>query len=280
MALLTNSVTLLGNPVALLEQDDHTAGRDVYNSHADAWKKLRFVDPDHPTDPKPADKLYHFINGDSGNNLLDFGTNGDDVYRGGHGMDHFRGKGGNDHIFGQNGADYLEGEKGNDHIYGGAGNDSGFGGDGNDTMWGDAGVDVFYGDQGTDVLHGGTQGDFLHGGAGADQIYGEDDRDWLYGDKGDDFLYGGKGDDWLYGGKGNDHLYGGEGKDVFVFDKKDSGYDTIYDYDAKKDDIDVNGVKDKDLHHEYKKGDTYITWGDHDSSIKLVGVHLDDHHIA
>jgi hypothetical protein len=68
--------------MAVLKQDDHTAGRDIYGSHGDAWETLRFADPSNPTDSKPADLLYNFIDGTSANNAQD-GTNRDDVHRGG-----------------------------------------------------------------------------------------------------------------------------------------------------------------------------------------------------
>jgi len=198
---------------------------------------------DHKGDYDHSYKSYKIVEGTKKDDYL-HGSDKNEIFLAGKGSDHVYGDGGKDYIFGQEGKDYLYGDRGDDHLYGGKGNDE------------------------------------LHGGKDNDWLYGDNGNDKLWGDDGKDYLYGGKGDDWLYGGKGNDDLYGGEGKDTFVFDKKDSGYDTVYDYDEKKDDIDVNGVKDKDLHYEYKKGDTYVTWGDHDSSIKLVGIHLDDHHIA
>jgi Ca2+-binding RTX toxin-like protein len=102
--------------MAVLKQDDHTAGRDIYGSHGDAWETLRFADPSHPTDPKPADLLYNFIDGTSANNAQD-GTNRDDVYRGGFKDNTFHGRDGDDHMFGQNDQDHLYGEDGNDHGY-------------------------------------------------------------------------------------------------------------------------------------------------------------------
>ncbi|MFB9914048.1 beta strand repeat-containing protein, partial [Rhizobium paknamense] len=62
----------------------------------------------------------------------------------------------------------------------------------------------------------------------------------LTGGIGNDTLYGLSGDDRLLGGAGSDALYGGEGSDVFVFTTGD-GNDTIYDFEAGSDQIDLSG---------------------------------------
>ncbi len=55
---------------------------------------------------------------------------------------------------------------------------------------------------------------------------------------GDDTIDGGAGDDTIYGEGGDDQLWGGTGNDTFVFNK-DSGNDTINDFEIGKDKISI-----------------------------------------
>ena len=61
----------------------------------------------------------------------------------------------------------------------------------------------------------------------------------ILGDSGKDTLYGDAGDDTINGGEGDDTLAGGTGSDTFVFGP-DTGNDTITDFDAANDTIDLS----------------------------------------
>ncbi|QBL09680.1 calcium-binding protein [Rheinheimera sp. D18] len=102
--------------------------------------------------------------------------------------------------------------KGNDKVSGGVGNDRVFGNAGNDELFGGNGKDTLYGNTGNDLLFGGAD---------------------------DDGLFGGGHDDELNGGDGNDYLHGGPGRDTFVLS---SGFDTVADFNVKKDKLKVLGI--------------------------------------
>jgi len=75
-------------------------------------------------------------------------------------------------------------------------------------------------------------------------FWGGRGADILSGGNADDALYGGRGNDTLNGGEGNDLLNGGKGRDTFKFDigfRYNPGFDTIADFDPKKDRIVVEG---------------------------------------
>ena len=80
-------------------------------------------------------------------------------------------------------------------------------------------------------------------------VDGTDRRDILFGGKGDDTITGRGGDDGLVGGAGNDEisgggggdrLSGGTGSDIFVYDTRGFGHDTITDFDTSGDKIDLS----------------------------------------
>jgi VCBS repeat-containing protein len=123
-------------------------------------------------------------------------------------------------LFGNAGANTLLAGGGNDTVVAGEGADSASGGDDQDQLFGQGGSDTLDGGNGFDQLIGGTGDDRLVGGAGADTLWGED------------------GNDSLEGGPGDDHLLGGAGQDHFIISIGD-GVDTIYDYNAAQDTIDV-----------------------------------------
>ena len=52
-------------------------------------------------------------------------------------------------------------------------------------------------------------------------------------------LFGGEGNDKLSGGRGDDQLTGGAGNDVFIFGKN-TGSDTIFDFEDNRDKIDIS----------------------------------------
>ncbi len=104
-------------------------------------------------------------------NFLKFGTNGNDIIRGGSGTDVLFGFGGDDRILGGAGNDLLFGGAGNDYLNGGSGHDAIGGGVGDDNIFGGSGNDRLYGQAGDDMLEGGRGNDVLFGGAGADKFF-------------------------------------------------------------------------------------------------------------
>jgi len=94
-----------------------------------------------------------------------------------------------------------------------------------------------------DLSHEGAQdtgGAGLHTFNGIHNLVGSDYGDTLIGDSGDNVLNGGKGNDVLKGGDGNDILIGGPGNDTFVWQKGDSGHDTVTDFTPGSDKLDLS----------------------------------------
>jgi uncharacterized surface protein with fasciclin (FAS1) repeats len=116
------------------------------------------------------------------------------------------------------------------------------GGNRHETFETGRGVDFVDGNGGRDVVRTGAGNDVAIGGLGADWLAGGDGNDTLIGEVGADKLYGGKGRDLIDGGAGNDLLSGGRDADVFVF-RLDSGHDTIADFTAGKDKIDLSAYE-------------------------------------
>ena len=104
---------------------------------------------------------------------------------------------------------------------------------GNDRMTGLKGKDRLMGDRGNDRLDGGDGDDLINGG---------EERDLLLGGLGNDSLIGGSGDDILVGGLGFDTLRGGSGIDMFVFNSLSEANDTILDFSATEDLIDIRQI--------------------------------------
>jgi serralysin len=157
--------------------------------------------------------------------------------------------------------DVLTGNDGANVISGGAGDDLLEGLNGDDTLNGGDGVDtVSYAHAGAGVaIDMADSGPQDTGGAGIDalsrleNIVGSSYADTLYGSNGDNVMSGGagndlikgfKGVDVLTGGLGNDRLFGGAGSDTFVFaiDANNGGKDSIRDYVAGEDHIDLSGI--------------------------------------
>ncbi|WP_206754748.1 alkaline phosphatase [Microcoleus sp. FACHB-68] len=105
-------------------------------------------------------------------------------------------------------------------------------GEGDDVVLGLLGEDDIVGNAGNDFLAGNEDHDFLDGGDGNDTLRGGKDADTLTG---------GNGDDVLYGDMDDDLLSGGEGADRFVL-TEDGGVDTILDFQAGIDVIEIAGV--------------------------------------
>ncbi|MGE8114035.1 retention module-containing protein [Pseudomonas sp. NPDC086566] len=187
------------------------------------------------------DITYHAgteLNGTAGNDVM-MASNVDTVLNGGDGHDVLVGGGGNDTLHGGNGNDLLIGGLGNDLLDGGAGNDT-------------ASYASATGAVTVDLSHIGPQDT---GAAGIDtltgieNLIGSDYNDTLIGDAGDnllngglgnDVLKGGDGNDILIGGPGNDIMTGGNGNDAFVWQKGDTGHDTVTDFTPGSDHLDLS----------------------------------------
>ncbi|MEH1964791.1 MAG: calcium-binding protein [Nostoc sp.] len=103
--------------------------------------------------------------------------------------------------------------------------------------------DNIVGSNGNDTLSGGAFGnDTINGGTGDDLLSGSDydGNSILYGGFGNDILTGNDGNDTLYGGDGNDTLYGGAGNATFAFNTYNEGVDSLYDFNATDDLIQVS----------------------------------------
>lgn len=183
------------------------------------------------------------------------GTSNADTLKGGSGIDLITAGAGKDLLYGYAGNDTLRGEDGNDTLYGGAGADRIDGGAGSDTVsYAVAAEAVTASLAKASINTGEAKGDTyvsvenLTGTIYADKLTGNNSANVLTGGAGNDVLKGEGGADTLYGGRGADDLYGGGGKDVFVFKTitdstaKSSGRDTIFDFRAGNDRIDVSGI--------------------------------------
>ena len=209
---------------------------------------------------KGADQIYggagaDWISGDTNHDQL-WGEAGADTLYGRDGDDTVFGGAGDDWISGGKGVDTINGGDGADEVFGNSGVDTIYGGAGDDTLRGNDADDFVYGDDGSDWISGGKGRDEIHGGAGNDTLKGDSNYDILFGGDGDDNLSGGSGNDTLSGGLGADIISGGSGTDIlsgeagddtltgnrgyddFVF-APGSGRDTVTDFTAGQDDIDL-----------------------------------------
>ncbi|QLE44366.1 calcium-binding protein [Nostoc sp. C052] len=94
--------------------------------------------------------------------------------------------------------------------------------------------DNIVGSNGNDTLFGGYGGN--------DTIIGGVGNDILIGGYGNNALTGGAGNDTLTGGGGNDSLYGGTGTDTFVFNNYNGGVNSLYDFNATNELIQVSAA--------------------------------------
>ncbi|MDZ8258546.1 calcium-binding protein [Nostoc sp. ChiQUE01b] len=97
--------------------------------------------------------------------------------------------------------------------------------------------DNIMGNRGNDTLSGNGGNDTIIGGAGNDSLSA---GAYLVG--GTNLLSGDDGNDILTGSKGSDSLYGGGGTDTFVFNSYNEGVDTIYDFNATDDLIQISAA--------------------------------------
>lgn len=97
------------------------------------------------------------------------------------------------------------------------------------------------------LLYAGSDDVNLYGLDGADVVGTGSGDDTLSGQNGADTLRGGDGSDLIVGGQGVDVMTGGAGADTFVFSPNESfatpdGYDTIKDFTAGQDKIDLSTI--------------------------------------
>lgn len=87
----------------------------------------------------------------------------------------------------------------------------------------------------------------VNGTAGSDVLFGGRGADTLFGGNGSDDLDGGAGNDILHGGAASDSLRGGGGNDVFVFDGRQFGNDTLVDFTLGRDQVDLRNLGIADI---------------------------------
>jgi serralysin len=179
-----------------------------------------------------------------------------------------------DVLYGDNLDNRLDGYFGNDFLIGYAGNDTLVGGPGTDQMYGGLGWDSYYVDNAGDVV---SENPALFGGAGgvdtvyasvsfslgdnvehltltgiagiaatgnalANRLTGNAGANVMEGHAGSDVLIGGNGSDRIVGAAGNDQHTGGNGNDLFVFNTAINAGDTIFDFSAPNDTIQLENA--------------------------------------
>ncbi len=95
---------------------------------------------------------------------------------------------------------------------------------------------------GNDTITTGTGADSVDGGIGKDRLGGGDGNDTLRGGSSADVLSGGVGNDLLVGGASGDRLTGGDGADRFRYDSAKEGKDTIGDFLAGTDLLEIRAA--------------------------------------
>jgi Ca2+-binding RTX toxin-like protein len=147
------------------------------------------------------------IVGTSGDDSIEQGLDGDDVYVMLGGYDYVVAGHGNDVVCGNGAHDNLRGKNGDDILRGGGDNDVLTGMSGSDVVYGGAGDDYLLGDRGSDISHGGPGNDRLVDLHGRDTLLGRWARDELTARDGDP-------DDVIDGGRGFDRCLGDEGDTI------------------------------------------------------------------
>lgn len=150
--------------------------------------------------------------GDTGNDDLIFGFDGNDEILAGDG---------DDEVYGQDGDDSVLAGTGNDIVYGGDGNDDIDTSDGGiglfdnpyppltEDAFPDNDIDSVWGGAGDDTIRTGDDADYINSGEGNDTVNAGIDNDFVLAGQGDDFVVGNEGSDTIYGGGGEDLIYGG-----------------------------------------------------------------------
>ena len=227
------------------------------------------------------------IQTNSAENLIFFGSNGDDILVG----SQF-----SDSLYGYSGNDSLDGKSGQDNLYGGLGNDTYLVDDELDAVFelANEGVDTVqssvtytltsnlenltltglngitgYGNSLDNLIIANNHGNFLHGGAGNDVLIGGD---------GADTLIGGDGSDTLSGGLGNDYYYDDVGQDTYHFNLGD-GSDQIYDTSVSDEHTKItfgSGITLEDITFNYPGFGPTLKIGSNGDQILLNGFTLED----
>ncbi|MGE4535165.1 DUF4214 domain-containing protein [Halomonas sp.] len=237
------------------------------------------------------------ILGDNGDNTL-VGTDGDDFIDALAGADTLKGMAGDDLMKGGLGVDTFSFNLGASYdrlldrddlsdlpttnvvLQGGNAPNDLRGGLANDLLTGGNNDDILIGYDGTDALEGGNGDDYMLGGRGNDTLEGGNGADALFGGAGRDTLQGGTGDDMLVGGAGDDTMHGGVNADTFVMGRN-SGNDTILDFDVSQDVIELPWARDLESTNPFD----YISLEQTDAgarvhhdggSMLLRDVHVDD----
>jgi VCBS repeat-containing protein len=148
------------------------------------------------------------------------------------------------HLKGTSNDDFIVGDRGDDHIEGGNAQDTLGGYGGSDWLEGGEGDDTLYADGRRTSYQDADDSNRVDGGAGQDTLYGSIGDDFLLGGSGDDNLYGFDGDDVLIGGQGQDTMTGGDGRDLFILTDYSQGVDTITDFNATDDALDISELLD------------------------------------
>lgn len=167
-----NPITVLleGGKRLTLKDTDGVPGNDTADSNGgylpDTSNEYSLL----VTIPGPVSKIVIEHDQNGGNNtginitdvyfdapIVDDGTAGNDVLKGGDGDDSIFGEDGDDTLKGENDDDVLDGGEGADSLVGGSGNDALTGGAGNDIVLGGADADTIFGGAG-DVVDGGSGG--------------------------------------------------------------------------------------------------------------------------
>jgi len=118
---------------------------------------------------------------------------------------------------------------------------------------GGSGADIVASSNSGQAGDGGSGNDILFGNGGNDTLTGSQGNDLILGGAGDDTLNGANSNDVLVGGAGNDRLTGDVGNDRFVFLSTADGVDTITDFVANNDALDL-----RDLLSGYVAGSSAI----------------------
>lgn len=162
------------------------------------------------------------------------------------------GGGGADTLVGLGGNDTLDGKTGVDRMVGGAGNDlyvvdaSGdvvveLGGEGTDRV--NTSVSYTLSDHIETLIASATAGAVTLAGNGlANRIDGAAGNDTISGAAGADTIYGRDGNDRIVGGEGIDNLFGGAGVDTFVLLPTLADRDTIRDFAAGTDRVEISAA--------------------------------------
>ena len=113
----------------------------------------------------------------------------------------------------------------------------------NDTIAATGGsAQTLYGGAGNDTITANKANDTIYGGSGNDTIDGGDGSDLIYGGSGADSIVGGLGNDTIYGGYGADTMTGGTSADTFMFSTLFDSGDTITDFVAGTDKLNLSGI--------------------------------------